>query len=192
MSTAGDTFYIMLVWAQHSLASRPSRQECCMKISTQNTLGTHTSLTWHCMSSTMMLISWYDRSTVIQLLTDHGWTYRQMDVLTDTEKPDRQTDVLPGCPRDVWMDTQMYDPYPQTYRQHMDIPKDVLTTYGYTDTCTYGCADAKSTKKCTCRQPDIPRCLKTFHTPPNYIYEMLQVSLVKVNCLQLKELEHKA
>ena len=53
------------------------------------------------------------------------WIDPQTDVLTDTEMPDRQTDVLPQCPMFVQMDIQMYEHTQWTYRKHTDLLMDI-------------------------------------------------------------------
>ena len=76
------------------------------------------------------VINWYGRPTVVQLLTSNGYTYRQMDVLTDTEMPDRQMCSLkvPGCmrgPMDMQGNIQTYKHTTWTYGhtdRHNDVP----------------------------------------------------------------------
>ena len=133
----------------HPLASRPSRQKHCTKIITHNMLGTYTSLTWYCMSSTMMLISWYDRPTALQLLMDL-WTRR----CTHRHRDAWHTDVLTRCPRmciQTWM---------------MDGHTNECTMHKYTNGCMDVCTDAKWTNWHTDRLPDISRCLTTLHNAP--------------------------
>ena len=156
----------------HPLASGQSRHKHCPKIITQNALVTHTNLTQHCMWPTMIYSSWYDRPTVVQLLTDNWWTYGQTDVWTDTEMPDRQKHTQRHRDNE-WT-------YQRMYRQCMDALMGVQTywqmyrhTNGHTD-----------------RKPDISRCLTTLNMPANCTYEVFKFSLVKAILLHLIELEN--